>query len=87
MMELFKLWDSDGNIVAKNATESWCWEYIRNYAKARNLGYYYRSNLSADGVQEIDYGSHTHFFYLKEVKWEVEQEHTCARYEVLDNEE
>lgn len=65
MMELFKLWDSDDNIVAENATEKYCWDYISKYAKERNLGYYYRSNLLEDGTQYIDYGSHSHFFYMK----------------------
>lgn len=65
---MYKLWDSKDNVIYENATHDECWEHIRNYAKARNHGYYYRSNLLEDNTQQIDYGSHTHFFYIKEVK-------------------
>jgi hypothetical protein len=83
-MELFKLWDSDGNIIAENATEQYCNTYIREYAKERGLGLYYRGHLLQDGTHWIDYGSHTHFFYMKSERLEVER--SCARYEVLDDE-
>jgi hypothetical protein len=69
---MYKLWDSNDTLIYEYATHGECWEHISNHAKTRNLGYYYRSNLLEDGTQWIDYGSHTHFFYLKEVKYETE---------------
>lgn len=64
-MELFTLTDSDGKLIAENATESFCNTYIMNYAKERNLGFYYRGHLLQDGTHWIDYGSHTHFFLMR----------------------
>lgn len=84
-MELFKLWDSDGNIIAENATEEYCHTYVQNYAKARNLGYYYRGHLLEDGTHVTDYGSHTHFFYMKSER--LEQERTCARYDLAEEDD
>jgi len=66
-IELFKLWDSNDIVYAENSTHDECWEHIKNYAKKHNLGYYYRNNLLEDNLQKIDYGSHTHFFYLKSI--------------------
>ena len=84
-MELFKLCDSDDNIITENETESWCWKYIMDYAKSKDLGYYYRKSMLDDGTEVIDYGSHTHFFYIKSER--VDAERTCARYEVLDDDD
>lgn len=71
MKPMYKLWDSNDTLICEYCTHDECWEKISTYAKAHNLGYYYRSNLSADGVKEIDYGSHTHFFYMKSEDLEV----------------
>lgn len=64
-MELFKLWDSDGNTVAENATEEYCWKLIKDHAESKNLGLYYRMHQTSLGEIYIDYGSHFHFFYMK----------------------
>jgi|SaaInl6LU_22_DNA_1037377.scaffolds.fasta_scaffold259015_2 hypothetical protein len=63
-MELFTLRDNYGTIYAENATEAYCNKVIEDFAKASNLGLYYRTNLLDDGSHWIDYGSHTHFFIL-----------------------
>lgn len=65
---MYKLWDSDDKVICAYCAHDECWEEISTYAKAQNHGYYYRSNLLEDGTQQIDYGSHSHFFYIKEVK-------------------
>lgn len=72
--ELFKLTDNDNVIFAESATHDECWEIIKNYAKERNLGYYYRGNLLENGTQWIDYGSHTHFFLMKSERLDDEVE-------------
>lgn len=63
-MELFRLKDNKGVVYAEHATEEYCNKIISDYAKSKNLGHYYRTNILEDGSFWIDYGSHTHFFHL-----------------------
>jgi hypothetical protein len=65
---LYQLKDNAGTIHLKNATQEVCWDYVVAYAKLKNKGYYYRQRLLENGNIWIDYGSHTHFFEIEELK-------------------
>jgi hypothetical protein len=65
---MYKLKDSEGKIHLENETHDNVWKYIREYAKSKENGYYYIQNPLENGNIWIDYGSHTHFFILEELK-------------------
>lgn len=67
----YTLKDNDGKIHLLNTTEDFCFGYMREYAKARDLGFYFRTMAKQDGTEVIDYGSHTHFFIVKENNMET----------------
>ena len=43
--------------------------YIKMWAEERNLGAYYRHTFLENGNISIDYGSHTHIFYINQEDW------------------
>lgn len=67
----YRLYDNE-DIDLLFETENEAYEFIKNYAKKRYLGYYFKQDLTKDGEICIDYGSHYHFFYLKNLKYTEE---------------
>ncbi len=65
----FKLWDSNNIQYGLFDTIEDAYKEIQKYTNEKKIDvFYYRQNLSEDGTIWIDYGSHTHFFNIKEVK-------------------
>lgn len=64
----FKLWDSNNIEYGLFNSMEDAYKEIQKYTTARKIDvYYYRQNLLEDGTIYIDYGSHVHFFYIKEI--------------------
>jgi hypothetical protein len=65
---MFKVWDTSKNINVEVETIDEAHKVIDDYLKKINFkSYYTRTNFLKDNTMWIDYGSHTHFFYIKEV--------------------
>lgn len=57
--------DNKGVVHLTDATEDMCFAFIRAYAQANNLGFYFRTRLLENGNIWVDYGSHSHFFEIQ----------------------
>lgn len=65
---MFKVWDSSNSICKEVNTIEEAYKVIRDYIESINFkSYYWRHNFLDDGSTWVDYGSHSHFFYVKEV--------------------
>jgi uncharacterized protein with von Willebrand factor type A (vWA) domain len=65
----FRVWDTNSNIdkEVKNIEEAF--SVIKEYLESINFkSYYYRKNFLEDGTIWLDYGSHSHFFFIKETE-------------------
>ena len=64
---MIKLTDSNKKDYGLFQTIDEVWRAIDNHLKDTNFKRYYtRVTTLEDGTLWIDYGSHTHFFYIKE---------------------
>ena len=62
---MYKLYDSDDVQYGEFRSLDECYGQIREYLKEIEFkSYYYRQNFIEDGLVKIDYGSHSHFFYI-----------------------
>lgn len=63
-----KVWDSNKKVYTKNAkTIDEAFDVVREYLLKTGFdSYYYRQNLLDNKTVEVDYGSHTHFFYMQD---------------------
>jgi len=63
-----KVWDSTEKVYAENIeTIDEAFAVIAKYLEDLHFkSYYYRQNLLDDKAVQIDYGSHTHFFYMQD---------------------
>lgn len=62
---MYYLYDSDDVQYGEFISLDSCYGRIREYLQEIGFkSYYYRQNFLKDGLVEIDYGSHTHFFYI-----------------------
>lgn len=67
-MPKFKLWDNNDVQYGIFDTMEDAYKAIQDYTVENKINvYYYRQRLLKDDIIHIDYGSHIHFFYIKEV--------------------
>lgn len=54
-------------LVAEDVTQEEAWKAINAWVKekAPKLGLYYRSHMTEENAQHIDYGSHINFFQIR----------------------
>lgn len=72
MSSKFLVYDTTKKIKTYTATEEEAYDVIKTYLKDINVDAdYYRQSFLDDGAIWVDYGSHTHFFYIKEIKGAV----------------
>jgi len=66
-----KLWDSNDRDFGLFETHDQAYEAISEYLKETNFkSYYYRQVCLEDKTLMIDYGSHSHFFYMRRLDGE-----------------
>ena len=69
------LTDNFGKDYGVFNTEQEAYAEIKRQIELLNFkSYYYRLNFLEDGSKWIDYGSHSHFFYLTVIKEELSRE-------------
>lgn len=63
-----KVWDSKDEVYGKKVkTVEDAYDIIKQYLGSINFdSYYFRANLMPNKVVQIDYGSHSHFFYMQD---------------------
>ena len=67
-MAKFKVWDTNEKIYGEFDSIEDAYKEIQKYTVENNIDvFYYRQNLLKDGSIYVDYGSYTHFFYIKEI--------------------
>ena len=66
---MYLVYDNANTIKEYKNTEDEAYGVIKQYLDDTGFtSYYYRQSFADDGSIWIDYGSHTHFFYIKEVE-------------------
>lgn len=72
-MAMYKIYDSTETVVAYVDTEKDAYDFLSSYLDEIGFtSYYLRTILLEDRRTMIDYGSHTHFFYLDWASAELE---------------
>lgn len=65
---IVKLWDNKNEEHGLFESMEEAYKQIQRYTVANKIDvFYYRQNLLKDGTIMVDYGSHTHLFYMKEI--------------------
>ena len=65
---MYLVYDSNKEIEDYVSNEEDAYAIIKEFLEDINFkSYYYRQNFLDDGTIMVDYGAHTHFFYIKDV--------------------
>ena len=65
---MFRLYDNYNVEYGTFETVELCYDKIKDeLVKANFKSYYYRQNLIDNKIIWVDYGSHTHFFFIEKI--------------------
>lgn len=65
---MFILYDNTGKVFFESENKDELFECIYQYTNERNIEVYYvRLVEITEKITMVDYGSHSHFFYIKEI--------------------
>jgi hypothetical protein len=68
MMKRYRVRDNTDNILEFFDTSQDAYDYIKYWLDAHDVEvYYYRQSFLEDNEISIDYGSHTHCFFIKDM--------------------